>query len=277
MGAQGGSVKSAARPAWTRTLLIKAAFDAGGEAPAGELMVFPAGEHVIHATANGEPVTMTVRVDEATVAAMNASLTDFRLAGKRPFFDFDHANGPASAWPLRFFWKDGPAPGVYAQVEWSQAGLAAVKGRNYRCFSPAFFTDCANPRLVIGAPLNMGGLVNDPAFERIAPVWAKNNLTAPGADAVPGQQPSNMEQNMEQNMELEEIATALGLPGVTDKTAILEAAARLLAERDEALARADEAAKKTDEQARLAAERDTALAARAAAEKEAASSTRTAP
>lgn len=154
-----------------------------------------------------EPVTVTVLVEPSAVEALNSALARQREAtGQRPWFDFDHAGkGPASAWPVRFFWEDGEgsgerrlkpaataagasashssaatgrAPGVYVEVEWSRAGAEAVQGKMYRAFSPTFFEErdaqgkSKEPARVIGAPLNMGALVNDPAFRKISPLFA---------------------------------------------------------------------------------------------------------
>ncbi|KAB2673889.1 MAG: hypothetical protein DVB31_02920 [Verrucomicrobia bacterium] len=114
-------------------------------------------------------------MNAATAATMDAALKAHGASGRqRPFFDFDHANGPASAWPAGFSWRNTPEPGVYARVEWSAEGATAVSGRAYRAFSPTFFIDAGNPASVTGAPLNMGGLVNDPAFTAIKPLWAKS-------------------------------------------------------------------------------------------------------
>lgn len=144
-------------------------------APA-EIMVFPAGVHTIHATQNNQPVTKDVLVEPATADAMQAALQAHLTAGQRPYFDFDHDDTKASAWPTGYRWEAGCAarvPGVYAAVEWSGSGAAAVLGKDYRSFSPAFNIDKAKPARVVGAPLNMGGLVNAPAFRRQAPIWAK--------------------------------------------------------------------------------------------------------
>lgn len=140
-------------------------------------MVFPAGKQTITATQNGAPIRLEVMIDEQSARAMQAALTAHIAAGvQRPFFDFDHEGKAASGWPTSFYWK---ADGVYASVEWSAEGAEAVSGKTYRAFSPAFFIDDSTPARVKGAPFVMGGLVNDPAFRRIAPLWAKEAATAP--------------------------------------------------------------------------------------------------
>jgi phage I-like protein len=61
---------------------------------------------------------------------------------------------------------------VRVQVEWSDAGEAAVQGRRFRRFSPTFHVDEAGH--VIGSEINMGGLVNRAAFQSIAAIAARS-------------------------------------------------------------------------------------------------------
>jgi hypothetical protein len=146
------------------------------------IMWMPAGVHKIHASSNGKPKVLRVLVERETALTLQRALTEHMTATRqRPFFDFDHANGAASAWPVGFEWRDGPQAGVYARIEWSDDGRTKVSGRAYRAFSPSFFVDASSPARVTGAPLNMGGLVNDPAFKAMAPIWSKQsdmNITA---------------------------------------------------------------------------------------------------
>ena len=157
------------------TILARGAATAAAEV-SPLLMWMPAGTQTIHArNGKGEDVTVQVQVDRSTAAAAQQALgRHLAASAQRPFFDFDHAGEKASAWPLEFSWQDQPAAGVYARVEWSDAGKAAILGKEYRAFSPAFLIDKSNPAKVIGAPLNMGGLVNDPAFAAIQPLFASS-------------------------------------------------------------------------------------------------------
>ena len=149
------------------------------DAPPSELMWMPAGVHTLHATREGIPVQVRVRVDRQTAATLQAQWqAHMESSRQRPFFDFDHRNEAAAAWPLEFTWRDAPDPGVYARVEWSVAGAGAVVGHAYRAFSPAFLLDDGDPARVTGAPLNMGGLVNDPAFLHMRPLWASSSLSS---------------------------------------------------------------------------------------------------
>ncbi len=147
-----------------------------------EIMVFPAGTHTINATQGGRPVTKEIAVGPDTAAAMQAALLAHLAAGpQKPYFDFDHDDTCASAWPTSFRWEPGSSSresGVYAAVQWTASGAAAVLGRDYRSFSPAFHIDESQPARVTGAPLNMGGLVNSPAFRAQSPIWAKQPTSA---------------------------------------------------------------------------------------------------
>lgn len=138
-------------------------------------MWMPGGVHTITGSRRGKPCTITMQVEPADAQAIQASLEEHSKAGKqRPFFDFNHAGAEAAAWPTRFEWRESPEPGIYAHVEWSDAGRQSVAGKTYRAFSPKWFPTGDDPARVDGAPLNMGGLTNDPAFREIAPMWAKH-------------------------------------------------------------------------------------------------------
>lgn len=133
------------------------------------IMWMPAGKHRILATRAGSgPVELEIEVTPATARAMQAALMEETAGGHRPLIDFDHSHGAAAGWPTRYWWQDGK--GVMVDVEWSDAGAAAIRGRSYRAFSPEFFVDDAGR--VTGAPKFHGSLVNDPAFKQIEPLWA---------------------------------------------------------------------------------------------------------
>ncbi len=163
-----------------------------------EIMAFPAGTNTINASQSGKPITKTILVGPDTADAMNTALKAHLTASpQKPYFDFDHDDTRASAWPQSYRWEPGTSEkpaGVYAAVEWSASGSGAVLGKDYRSFSPAFHVDESKPARVIGAPLNMGGLVNAPAFRKQAPIWAAD--TDPTLSAAlplnPNQNPSTM-------------------------------------------------------------------------------------
>ena len=155
------------------------------------IMWMPAGRHSIKGTnpATGAPIDCQVQVDGETAAVMMQSLRSHQAANpQRPYFDFAHSRQEASAWPLEFAWREDGAAGVWARVNWSEPGRSAVAGRAYRAFSPTFLLDRGK---VVGAPINMGGLVNDPAFQHITPIWASR----PAASAVAPNPTPPMEPN----------------------------------------------------------------------------------
>lgn len=140
------------------------------------VMYMPGGTHEITATSKGKPKTLTVTVDRETASALQNDLVALKAGKQKPFLDFDHKREGASAWPQEFAWRDRPEPGVWCRVEWSQAGIDAVKGKVYRSFSPSFFEEDGK---VVGAALCMGSLVNDPAFEAMAPIWSRRVQQTP--------------------------------------------------------------------------------------------------
>lgn len=160
----------------------------------GVMMYMPGGLQTITPIDGGLGQPITVRVDGAGAAALNQQHAAIMARGKRPMFDFNHEDGPASFWPAEYFWAESPEPGIYCRGEWTASGKAGVEGREWRQFSPVFHVSKKlgatpqNPAAIIcrtGAKANMGGLVNDPAFHTILPLWAKN---APGAHPEPTNQ-----------------------------------------------------------------------------------------
>jgi hypothetical protein len=145
----------------------------------GSVQMFPPGaQTVTPSRADGkEPEQITLTIDERTAADLESIRAALQAKadagdGDAPYFDFNHADGEASAWPKKIFWggDDPLLGGVRAEVEWSAAGDAARQGKTFRRFSPAFFAE--NGR-VTGVPVNMGGLVNRAAFTRIQSFFAK--------------------------------------------------------------------------------------------------------
>ena len=145
----------------------------------GEMMYMPGGRQTITPFAGGIDQPITVQVDASGAAALNAQLCALKAKGKAPYFDFEHADNGASFWPTEFYWSASPEPGIYAKGEWTKPGKEGVEGKTWRQFSPVFHVDNkrANPARIVchtGAKPNMGGLVNDPAFVNLSPLWAKN-------------------------------------------------------------------------------------------------------
>lgn len=144
------------------------------------MMVLPGGTHTITPEINGRAQQVSVLVDATSAVEMQKQLGILNASrgNKRAFFDFDHESKVASGWPLEFSWQNEPAPGVYAKVELSEAGAKAIAGKNYRAFSIAAPIKRGTPARIVASEsfgeLALGGLVNDPAFSTILPLWAKN-------------------------------------------------------------------------------------------------------
>jgi hypothetical protein len=125
----------------TASVECRMAFDIPATA-SGEMMFMPAGEHELTPLVNGKPRQIRVAVDPQSATAVEATRVAVLARGKRPYFDFNHEDGPASFWPDRFYWGsiDGKQ-GVITHGEWSASGKAAVEGKEYRQFSPGFDID----------------------------------------------------------------------------------------------------------------------------------------
>ena len=137
------------------------------------IQYLPPSQHTIHATKNGKPAKLTVEVTQKTADLLQKSFDKITATGiEQVFLDFNHDDGQASAWVKGFYWG-GDAPeegGVRAKVEWTTAGEDALRGKNFRKFSPTFTLNAKGE--IDGTTVNAGGLVNRPAFKEITPVIA---------------------------------------------------------------------------------------------------------
>jgi phage I-like protein len=136
----------------------------------GEIVYMPKGVWNI-STQQGQK---TVEVTADTAARLQASLNE-REQEPRPYAGFGHdEKGPASFLPKAFKWDE--QKGVVLEVDWTQAGKAAVEGRNYSYFSPSFML---SGRQVAGLPSHgeVGSLVNNPAFRKIRRIAASHENT----------------------------------------------------------------------------------------------------
>lgn len=140
-----------------------------GKAPEA-VPYMPAGYSEISCTVNGEAGTRTVFADEEACARLNADLQKKLEAAEnrehaRPIILFDHKAGAAAAVPLGFEWDE--KRGILLRVEWTQAGREAVEGGNYGYISPAFMLAEGESTIRgLQEGVEVGSLVNDPAFER---------------------------------------------------------------------------------------------------------------
>src|SRR6266446_3276784 len=154
-----------------------------------EILFLPIGLHAITPVSGGIGRPIKVKIDNNAASAIQKQHEVLMASGKRPYFDFNHEDGPASFWPEAFAWRTGE--GVVAKGEWSARGKRAVEGKDFRAFSPVFHVDNkrAEAATVVckeTADPNMGGLVNNPAFKDL-PLWAKNAEqlgTAPEQPAI---------------------------------------------------------------------------------------------
>lgn len=147
------------------------------ESPTPSLEWMPSGGHKIRASVSGKPKEIEVAVNEPLVNELNAQLSKrLQLAeagqASRPFIDFNHKGEEAAAIPKRFFWENG----IRLEVDWTQAGQAALAGRNYSYFSPEFLIDSSSGA-IRGIPEvgPIGALVNTPAFQSIERLAAQHN------------------------------------------------------------------------------------------------------
>lgn len=154
-----------------------------GDAPAC-IVYMPEGEHFINAFIGGR---QKVIVDRSCLDGLQRDLALKLTQNVRPVCYFDHKTGPASFIPASFDYMDGV--GVILKGEWTESGKKAVLGRDYSYFSPAFKLNMATYRPVGLEPddIEVGSLVNDPAFENIARIAASKakleNFTVLGPDA----------------------------------------------------------------------------------------------
>jgi hypothetical protein len=160
----------------------------------GEFMFMPGGMQSITPFGGGIGQPIQVLVDSQGAVQLEKQRAALEAKGAKPYFDFEHEDQGASFWPTMFFWKDGEAPGIYCRGEWTADGKAGVEGKRWRGFSPVFHVDSkrARPAQIIcnaDAVPNMGGLVNNPAFKKISPLWAKN---AGGAQSATHQNTDTM-------------------------------------------------------------------------------------
>jgi hypothetical protein len=113
-------------------------------------------------------------VSALTARLLQSDLEELQGRSVKPYIDFDHQGQAAAADPKRFLWK--PGEGVFLALAWTRSGRAAVEGKDYRYFSPAFqIDDNGEP---CGLPANgaIGALVNKPG-------------PLPGSGWVPGESP----------------------------------------------------------------------------------------
>lgn len=160
-----------------------------GKIAPDSIIYIPKGEQTVTGSRGGKPFELSITSDETLAGILNAQLKQAQLdaaAGlaSKPFIDFNHEGGRASALPTEFFWD--AERGVCLSLEWTPAGRQAIEGEEFAYFSPELAIDKNGRPTGIRCPGPIGGLVNTPAFQTIGTIAASLN-----------QQPTNMNQLLE--------------------------------------------------------------------------------
>ena len=199
------------------------------------IMYAPAGRNNISAKVDGRPSKVTITVEEDAAKALQSDLEARKAkGGPQPYFDFHHDGREASAYPKEFQWRED---GVWARVKWTHAGLLATKSdpeNGIAASVPYFSPRCAiaNGRIVglmdASTGNAAGGLVSDPAFEKITPAALVASLT-PNPDNIMDPMKARMRKmlNIEDGVEIEdeELMSKLeaAMCGATKKTDMMAA------------------------------------------------------
>jgi phage I-like protein len=155
------------------SLVTAIAADATGS-PLAEIVYMPEGVHTITPYVDGVAKTITVCIPpergEEIAYRLQASLARRHENNVRPWFDFEHKNGTASALPKSFRYE--PGVGVMCTVEWTGSGRAAIEGKDYSYLSPTFILakDGTPKGLPDKGPI--ASLLNEPAFREIPRIAA---------------------------------------------------------------------------------------------------------
>lgn len=174
-----------------RTLVSAALAAAIGDGAPDEIVFIPEGTHEITPWVDGKPKPVTVKVPAARgveiAASLQTALEARQKSNVRPWFDFEHKRGAASALPKSFRYE--PGKGVMVAVDWTRAGREAIEGRDFSYLSPVFLLgdDGVPDGLPERGPL--AGILNEPAFREIPRIAASD---AAGATTESTEQPSAM-------------------------------------------------------------------------------------
>jgi hypothetical protein len=172
----------------------------------------PAGTHAINAhTADGGTFSGNVICDEQACRAVMASKAKIEATGRRVWLDFNHDEAEASAWVDSFSWD--PSRGILAHLKWTAPGEAALRGRSFRSFSPAFACEQSTGRVhgLLGGDHSAGGLVNAQAFTAMPALIAARMSGFPAtSQPAPGGQSEH-----QKNMNKEQLIALLAALKVT--------------------------------------------------------------
>ena len=96
---------------------------ASGSPVQDEIMWMPGGVHRITAHRGGRSVTLSVKVDAAAAQAVQRSFEALKAASpQRPYFDHNHDDKAASAWPVEV----ASTPIAAARALRSRPGLVRI-------------------------------------------------------------------------------------------------------------------------------------------------------
>lgn len=147
----------------------------GATGAPGEFLLFRAGTNSVDA---GEKAYI---VDDAAAASV---LEAFKAHGADLVIDYEHqtlgmhkgvdyrspdGTAPAAGWIKALRWE--PARGIIAQVEWTKKAQQLIADREYRYFSPVYYTDEDN-RLV---EVENVALTNWPKTDNLIPLAARRD------------------------------------------------------------------------------------------------------
>lgn len=150
-------------------MIVTSVIENGGKAP-DAILWMPKGEHVISASKNGKPYRGKVAVTAAAVPKLQADLEAKLARNVKPVIYYDHKRGPVAYQPVRFEWDDDK--GIVLCGSWTRGGKLAVEGGDYGYFSPAFLLSKTGEVAGLPKDIEVGSLVNDPAFEEIERIAA---------------------------------------------------------------------------------------------------------
>ena len=94
--------------------------------------------------------------------------------------DFGHADYLEAAGWMKKLIVEGDT--LFAEVEWTDKGIEALKGGRYKLFSPSFYPSCLgmwydyeDPSISASNVLSGGGLTNIPFFKGLKPIMASRH------------------------------------------------------------------------------------------------------
>lgn len=198
-------------------LLRSFAEDAASQPPS-QIVWLPVGEHQISAgTAKGGSWTGIVKATEAGARAAQASLLRTMAAGRPAWIDFNHEDGMAAGWVKSFEWD--PGRGIIANVEWTPRGVDALKGKEFRSFSPTFTLNRETSEVSgLWEGHAAGGLVNAPAFGAAMPALAARLAGAETANTASGGTPDSNQRKIMKKEQLIALLASLGIQHAPDAT-----------------------------------------------------------